>query len=57
MSEWSADDTKKLILEIQTGQPSNLRGPEADAKRERLRRQIREIEARGGTVHVPADIP
>lgn len=56
MSELTADDLQTMLVEIMTRRPPSLRGPEADAKRARLRRQVEEIVARGGSVEIPPEV-
>jgi hypothetical protein len=53
----SPEDLERMVVEIMTGQPPSLRGAEADAMRERLRKECAEIVSRGGIVDVPDEIP
>lgn len=56
MSELTADDLTKMLIEIMTHQVPTLRGPEADAARARLKKQVEEIKARGWSVDIPPEI-
>jgi len=51
------DDIARMVVEIETGTPPSLRNAEADAMRERLKVEIAEIHAKGGTALVPYDLP
>lgn len=50
-------DMERMMVEIVTGKPPSLRTPEADEMRARLTAEIREIQARGGEVEIPHEIP
>jgi hypothetical protein len=50
-------DMEVMMVEILQGKPPSLRTPEADEVRAKLKKEIEEIQAKGGTVDVPFEIP
>lgn len=54
MADLTPDDLQRMIIELVTGKEPTLTTPEANAARERLRKEIAEIEAKGGMVDIPS---
>jgi len=51
------DDLITMMVELETGKPPSLNTPEANAIREKLRKECDEIRAKGGMVDIPFEIP
>lgn len=52
-----SSDIERMLVEIVTGKPPTLSGPEADAMRAQLKMECDEILAKGGIVAIPHEIP
>ena len=51
----TSGEITKITVDYMTGNPPRITGPEADAFRVRLAQDVKEIEARGHVVEVPAE--
>lgn len=57
MARVSQDEMEKMLLEITLGKPPTLHTPEADALRAKLTAEVKAIQAKGGAVAVPHEMP
>jgi hypothetical protein len=53
----TSEELYQMLVELETGKPPTLTTPEANAKREQLRKECADIKAMGGTVDIPHEIP
>ncbi len=53
----SSDDVTAIILEVATGRPAGVSGPEADALREAVRADRERLRAAGAVLQVPSEWP
>ena len=49
---FTSDQLERMLVEIVTGQPPSLLGPEADAMRAQLKAEVDAIHADGGAVEM-----
>ena len=52
----TSEDVEKLTTDELTGRPRRVKGKEADRFLADFRRDVRAIEAKGGTVEIPSEI-
>lgn len=51
----NSEQANQIIVDMMTGKPPSVTGAEADAFRERAKKEIEEIEKKGGIVQMPND--
>lgn len=56
MAELTTEDVARLIVEVQTGKPANVGGPEAEKMLTLLRAEQMEMRDQGGIVDLPGEV-
>ena len=51
----TSGEITKITVDYMIGRPPRVTGPEADAFRERLKKDVEGIQARGHVVEIPAE--